>query len=56
MLMIPDIHVCCSTEVFLIFLWGDINKLLTYESVVAIFPTSLLEQSKVPWHQHEFLI
>ena len=56
MLMLPDIHIYCSTEVFLIFPWGEINKLLTYKSVVVKFPTRLLERAKLPWRQREFFI
>lgn len=48
MLMLPDIHICCSTKVFLIFPRGEINKLLTYKSVVVKFPTSLLNIAKYP--------
>lgn len=56
MLMLPNIHIYGSTAVFPIFPWGEINKLLTYKSGVFRIPTSLLEQSKVPWRQHEFFI
>lgn len=56
MLMLLDIHICCSTKVFLIFPWGEINKLLTYKSAVPKFPTSLLEHNLVPWCLHEFFI
>ncbi len=49
MLMLPNIHICCSTKVFPSFPWVEINKLLTYKSAVVKFPMSLLEHSKVPW-------
>lgn len=45
MQMLPDIHIFCSTQVFPIFPWEKINKLLTYKSVVVKYPTSILEYS-----------
>lgn len=56
MLILPDIHSYCSTKVFCIFPWGEINKLLTYKSAIVKFPTSLLKHIEVPGRQHEFFI
>lgn len=56
MQMLPDIHISGSTQVFPIFPWGKINKLLTYKSVAFKYPTSLLEHSNYSGVNKNFFI